>query len=505
MGRQVIPKMEKMEMTKQNNLRRAAFFTAIFALVCFLTACTPLLADDFNYAFSWADETRIDNFRMVISSMKAHRVWTHGRVFAQGCVTIFMMWPRWTFVLSNALVITLFLWETERYFRYRTVERSILAAAVVGALIWICMPVFGQVFLWLDGACNYFWGASLGWALVVESLTLEKRRHPAACMLLLILPAFVVGAWSEHISFAVLLMLLFLFIRSWVRNRLFPVPLAIILLSGGMGYLFLLLAPSMLPNHLKKRAVHAASVHVAFLLETIKTFWWAIPLMLLLALTLFLWLRRKGKTERLTALTGLAVIAVSAANVFFIVKTVRDTGVVSLFSSTPIGFLTMTACFLAGLRKAYAQELERVIILDALSLAVSGLGALLLFLLAMYVPARGFCAPIVFMGISSGLLWGSVKPEKPKAALGMLLVAFAVFFAVGFSDIWSLHRQAVKREAAIQQALQTDGVLLAEPYTACTKYAALYGIRDIAPGEMWPNDIIKEYYGLKEIRVAVVE
>ena len=494
--------MRKKKLTKQNNLRRVTFFTAIFALICLLTACTPLIADDFNYAFSWADETRIDNIRMVISSMKAHRVWTHGRVFAQGCVTIFMMWPRWTFVLSNAFVVTLFLWETERYYRYRAVERPILAAAVTGALIWICMPVFGQVFLWLDGACNYFWGASLGWALVVESLTLEKRRHPVVFMLLLILPAFVVGAWSEHISFAVLLMLLLILVRSWIGKRLFPIPLAIILLSGGAGYLFLLLAPSMLPNHLKKRAVHAASEHAASLMETIKTFWWTIPALLLLALILFLWLHRKGKTEQLTALTGLAMIAVSAANVFFLVKTVRDTGMFSLFSSTPIGFLTMAFCFLAGLRKAFAQELERVIILDALSLTLSGLGALLLFVLAMYVPARGFCAPIVFMGISSGLLWGAVKPEKTKAALGILLVVFAIFFAVGFSDIWALHRQAVKREAAIQQALQTDGVLLAEPYTACTKYAALYGIRDIAPGEMWPNDIIKEYYGLKEIRVT---
>lgn len=135
-------------------------------------------------------------------------------------------------------------------------------------------------------------------------------------------------------------------------------------------------------------------------------------------------------------------------------------------------------------------------------LCLSGLGALLLFLFAMYVPARGFCAPVVFMGIACGLLWGSVKTEKPGIALGILLAVFAVFFAVGFSDIWSLHRQAEKREAAVREALQTDGVLLAEPYTVRTKYTALYGLQDLAPGEMWPNDIIKEYYGLKEVRVA---
>jgi hypothetical protein len=138
-------------------------------------------------------------------------------------------------------------------------------------------------------------------------------------------------------------------------------------------------------------------------------------------------------------------------------------------------------------------------------ICLSGMGALLLFLFAMYVPARGFCAPVVFIGISTGLLWCAVKPEKSKLVLSLLFVTFAIFFAVGFSDIWSLHKQAEKRDAAIREALKTDGVLVAQPYTVYTKYAALYGIQDLAPGEDWPNDYIKDYYGLKEICVVSEE
>ena len=487
---------------KQTSLQDAVFLTVVFALTCFLTALTPLIADDFNYAFSWADETRIDSFRQIISSMEAHRIWTHGRVFAQGWVTLFMMWPRWMFPLFNALVITLFFLETERYFRLREVTHSVLASAAVGALIWICMPVFGQVFLWLDGACNYFWGAALGWALIVEVMTLTTHRHPNVCMLLLVLPAFAVGAWSEHISFAVLLMLSLIILRSWIQKRRFPTREAVLLLSGTLGYLFLLLAPSMLSNHLKKRALYAAGKHAASLLGTLKTYWWALPAILFAALLLLLWLRRKQKTERLVALTDLALAVSIAALAFSCMKTVRDTGAFALFSSTSIGFFTMTVCFLAGLRKAFAQKANSAVILDAIILTLSGLGALLLFLLAMYIPARGFCAPTVFMGVASGLLWGTAKPEKPKNAIGLLILVFAVFFAFGFSDIWSLHRQAEKREADIREALQNDGILVAEPYSVRTKYAALYGLQDLTPGEMWPNDIIKEYYGLKEIHVA---
>jgi len=495
----------KQNLLKKNTLHRVAFFAAIFALACLLTACTPLLADDFNYAFSWADETRIDNLRLVISSMKAHRIWTHGRVFAQGCVTIFMMWPRWAFPIFNALVVTLFFFETERYFRFRSISRSVLASAAVGALIWICMPVFGQIVLWLDGSCNYFWGAVLGWALIVEVMTLDQHRRPSIVVLLLVPPAFVVGAWSEHISFAVLMMIFLLLMRSWVQKKRFPLGKAVLLFSGMMGYLFLMLAPSMLPNHLKKRAVHAAGKHASAFLGMLKEYWWVLPIVLLFILLLFLWLRRKTIKERLTALIDMAIVAVLAAVAFFAVKAVVDEGAFSLFSSTPIGFLSLLACFLLGLRMAFARKVDSAIILDAIMICLSGMGALLLFLFAMYVPARGFCAPVVFMGISTGLLWCAANPEKPKFILGLLFAVFAVFFAVGFSDIWSLHKQAEKREAAIREALKADGVLIAQPYTVYTKYAALYGIQDLAPGEDWPNDYIKDYYGLKEIRVVSEE
>ena len=487
---------------KKNMLHRVAFFALIFTLAFLLTACTPLLADDFNYAFSWADESRIDNFRLVISSMRAHRAWTHGRVFAQGLVTIFMMWPRWVFPIFNALIVTLFFWETERYFRFRLISRPVLASAVVGVLIWICMPVFGQIVLWLDGSCNYFWGAALGWTLIVEVMMLDQHRHPSIVMLLLVLPAFVVGAWSEHISFAVLMMLFLLILRSWIREKRFPAREAGLLLSGILGYLFLMLAPPMLPSALKKRAAYAAGEHVSAFLEMLKEYWWVLLIVLLIGLLLFLWLRRKTIRERLTALTDLALAAVLAAAAFFAVRVVRDEGAFSLVSSTPVGFLSLLACFLLGLRMAFARKVASAIILDAVMLCLSGMGALLLFLFAMYVPARGFCAPVVFMGLSTGLLWCSAKPEKPKLILSLLFAVFAVCFVIGCSDIWSLHMQAEKREEAIREALRTDGVLVAQPYSVRTKYAALYGLQDLAPGEDWPNDYIKDYYGLKEIRVV---
>ena len=79
---------------QKNTVFLVAFLLAVFFGTWLLTKMTPLVGDDFNYAFSWADDTRVDNFTLVVKSMISHRMWTHGRVFAQGWVTLFMMWPR---------------------------------------------------------------------------------------------------------------------------------------------------------------------------------------------------------------------------------------------------------------------------------------------------------------------------------------------------------------------------------------------------------------------------
>lgn len=86
-----------------------------------------------------------------------------------------------------------------------------------------------------------------------------------------------------------------------------------------------------------------------------------------------------------------------------------------------------------------------------------------------------------------------------------LALCFAVFFTAGVSDILSVHRQALQREEKIRLAQLTDGILVAEPYRVRTKYSAQYGLLDLAPGESWPNDYVKEYYRLREIIVVPTE
>ena len=79
---------------KQHKTDLIAFLTIVFFVMLVLSALTPLVADDYNYAFNWSyedDLVRIDNYQLVLDSMAAHRYYTHGRVLAQGLVCLFLM------------------------------------------------------------------------------------------------------------------------------------------------------------------------------------------------------------------------------------------------------------------------------------------------------------------------------------------------------------------------------------------------------------------------------
>ena len=495
---------------KQNNgILLAAFLLLVFAGTWQLTKMTPLVGDDFNYAFSWADDTRVDNFTLVVKSMISHRQWTHGRVFAQGWVTLFMMWPKQVFNLANAAVVIAFFAALFHFFRRTETRSPVGACAVVAALYWICMPVFGQVFLWLDGACNYFWGAAFAWILLELTWTAKNSRYAVFWAFLLLPLAFAVGAWSEHISFAFLAILFLSLIADWVRRKKLPIVEVLILLVSCAGYLFLMFAPSMLPSTLKNRATDAASSHF----QTIKAFliqkWWVPVLAVVILITAFIWLKRK-KTwrSRWIALSLICVIICFTADLIFSLSALRTGGVWGLVSSTQAGFLTLMGCFFVCLKKTIQDHASRDRVYGALIIAFGGLCALIPFSVAMYIPARGFCAPIAFVTISTVMLWTAVEHPNSKRkwnSVALLVGLFLLSFIPGIWDLAQTERAAEAREQAIEQALESDGVLYASPYPEKTKYSAQYGIQDLAEGEYWPNAMIIKYYGLKDIIVMAAE
>ncbi len=490
---------------KQHKTDLIVFLTIVFFVMLVLSALTPLVADDYNYAFNWSyedDLIRIDNYELVWDSMAAHRYYTHGRVLAQGLVCLFLMWPRWIFFAANALVITAFCAAMIHFYKSNGVNNPIRASACVLALYWICTPVFGQIFLWLDGACNYFWAAAFSFILLEAVFSLKQGGRKVFRVLFLIPLSFAVGSWSEHISFTALMIQLLYLVSEWIRLKKLPVFNVLILLSGCGGYLFLMFAPSMLPSMLKSRAKEAVEGHVQTFSSFLASYGWVI-VMVLIATVLFVILvfRQPDKQARLILVVRIAFMLCLVAGVFFGIRDFIDGGFYALISSTAAGFLSLMSVFLFTLLFLLKQNLLNELFLMPMILFFGGLSALIPFSVAMYVPARGFCAPTVFIGIAAVLLLEKNDMAHRRFTCKGIFIAFSLLFIIGVADILAVYHADLKRQTAIQEALAGDGILVASPYPEKTKYSAQYGLLDIAESEDWPKDMIKEFYGLKDIIV----
>ena len=69
-----------MSKEKYFNYIFAAVLLCVFAVMLVFNFVTPLLDDDFAYAFSFSDFERIESIKSIFPSMSAHRSLANGRV-----------------------------------------------------------------------------------------------------------------------------------------------------------------------------------------------------------------------------------------------------------------------------------------------------------------------------------------------------------------------------------------------------------------------------------------
>ena len=481
---------------------------AVFVLILAFTLLSPLVADDYNYAFSWAEDKRIENLGDVWASVKCHRLYTNGRVFSHGFVQLFSTAPHWVFALCNAAAAAGQALLLHRLLR-RT-ERPLTATAAVLMLLWICMPVFGQVYLWMDGACNYSWGLLLALALLNPFADAwEGEKGLSALGLALTLPlAFVAGAWSEHISFSLLAACFLLLLLIWHSSRRFPAGLFLLLLTGGLGYLYLVLAPSSLGAN-SSRVLDLPLV-LQILSERLAPILSRIPggLMTLLILTLLalavLWLcvKKLGLRRTLALLFALLSALLLAVQLFMVLRILRaGGGIYELVSSTALSLPAAYLCFCLPFTAALFGKTEgKRLVLPAL-LFCSGLASVALFVAASYFPARG-SAVSVLLSILSGVLAADAAfpSRKNRIITAFVALVFAVCFTLGTADTLAVHRSEGQRQEQIRLARESDGILIASPHPVRSKYSAQYGLADLNPEGSWPGDVIARYYELRLAR-----
>ena len=225
---------------------RAALLLGIFLLMLLGNVLTPYAVDDWAYMHSFATGGRLTRFGEIFPSMAAHAQTMNGRLFAHFWAQLFLLLPKAVFNIVNALIFTALIALLARLTQPEG-ERDNLILLMIFCAVWVFVPAFGQVFFWLDGACNYGWGCVIGFAFLAPYIRLLDRdaKKKPLFWILWMLAGFYTGAYLENMAAgAIFLSALLLFGRRVLcRKKNGVLPWLPVLASVG-GFFFMMTRPA---------------------------------------------------------------------------------------------------------------------------------------------------------------------------------------------------------------------------------------------------------------------
>ena len=418
------------------------FYIVLFAFLAVCNALTPKLTDDFSYCFSWADGSRIDAVADILPSMAAHAQTMNGRLIAHATAQFFLMLPDWVFDVVNALV---FVAQVPLIVRIcKCEERNNLLHAGVFCAIWICVPVFGQVNLWLDGACNYLWNVFMGLLFIqpyVDHFMHGETRRMVIPKVLLPALAFLMGGWGESGSAA------FIFIAAalialciFYQHKKIPPVFLIGLLFAAAGYLSMYLAPA-----------QAGKGGAMTLLGLCKG--------------LFRCLQRLGDIWMLVVAFGLLLV-------------------LNLRAGTGKSRMLLAGVFFLGAMCAN----------------------FILIFAASYPERVAINATVLLVAADAILMQGIFTQENCRAVAVSLLVLLTATAPArmtwGAYDIFRTYGALKANENRLIASVEAGATDIALPIVqADTKYSAVWGLRYLSEGnpDTWPNNSMADYFGADSI------
>ncbi len=217
-----------------------------FLFFLLLNVLTPLVSDDYRYAFSFATDERITSVWQIFPSLYEHYFVMHGRTAVHFFTQLMMLLGKPVFNVLNAAVATALLLGLHRLAAGRKEKNPVLLLAV-GALSFLFTPAFGQTMLWLDGACNYLWGITVVvWVLVPfrDALIEGKNIRSPWLTALFLIGSLFMGAASENNSPAAILVILLITALVWKKSGRLRWRLGASCGLAFIGFLILCLSPA---------------------------------------------------------------------------------------------------------------------------------------------------------------------------------------------------------------------------------------------------------------------
>ena len=506
-----------MSVQKKRNPAAAVMLACLFALLLLFNCRTGMVADDFMFCFSRAHWGRITSVRDIVISLAALRREVNGRVFSHFFAMLFLLLPKGWFNGINSAVSTLLFYLLYRYVRSGDPRRDTLLLGFLLGAVFLLLPAFGQVFLWLTGACNYSWTmlASFLFLLPFFRTYLDSARpfpqgaRGGILRALYLVLAFVTGAWSENGALAVLFAAFCFLLLIWRRERRLPGFLTAALFVGGAGFLFLMLSPSELNGRrgeagqsllVRVWSLLTARVSPAILLAA------GLVFLALLGLLVVLLFRKTRLGCRLwAALIGLGTLALS---LLLIADDLRGAAgplfaAGAVLSDTRLSLLLAFALFALLFLLALSREVRAPVLAAAAILGLAALASVAIFFFALYFPARSACPAVFYTSLADALLlsalWERGRPQPLRRLTALIALLCVLVLPLAAWDVLHTGSLLEQRRRLLEQAgrEQPGTVVCVEPVTPVSKYPACWpGDEDYFVGEMG------HFYGLAEVDVS---
>ena len=251
-------------------MKKNICLATIFLFFYFLNIITPMsFGDDYVYSFIWEGHSlyeplsdnavRISSWNDLLASQVRHYFTWSGRIVNHTLAQFFLWIGKSVFNVCNAFV-SIFLVGEIYWFSHKgiiTVKAKTGILCGIFFALWAFTPKFGDVFLWLDGACNYLWTT----VILIGFLLPYIRRFYSYCgnmkdgvslKLCMFFLGLVAGCTNENTVCWVIPVLLFFVFKLWKCGR--SESWLIFGVAGLMvGYALLLFAPGNLARLLAEQ------------------------------------------------------------------------------------------------------------------------------------------------------------------------------------------------------------------------------------------------------------
>lgn len=146
-----------MEQRKQIIRVYLSYILPVFVVILLFNFLTPYVADDWYYASS-------DSFLDIFRQEYKHYFTTNGRSVAHIIARFFLIHNKVIFNIANSVIYILFsklIFVHVSYGLNLGKKEKLVCWIMIQFLLFIYVVNWGQVFLWLDGACNYLWTGTI--------------------------------------------------------------------------------------------------------------------------------------------------------------------------------------------------------------------------------------------------------------------------------------------------------------------------------------------------------